>query len=828
MKNIKRVLFGLLILFLAIANVSAEDTGGNLTVVSEDIMMGDIISLDNDLISLDDVNIITNDTIHDYVDEGEIVIADCDTSYELEGVFEDLGVISIAGENLTISGKNAYFKNTAFFITGNDIVLKDMDIEVFCSLKDNDWSAILVDGDNVLLDNIALKYFVPSNVEAYAIQVSGSSKDKNQDFKLTNSMIYFEGHNYYKEVRNYGIFLFCADNALIYNNTIYGSLPLRNVTWDLSPTMPGIYRDIVLTIGAYDSDYLNFTQNYVFTEVNEIGYASYPTLDSFYIERCDNSVIDNNTMYSEDIITPKDIENYLYGIDVYGPLRNLQIIHNNLTVFTTGGTYAHGTAYPIQLSGPYDGIYIYDNDINSTSNGPNIGIYSQNSGGATNLVAEGNRIDVTGFAGTHEWALVSGIEAQDTDALLIDNDIVVHSIDEVGENYNLYGISYRQKTNGEHSFNVVNNTVFSEGYYAVAVLDAQNSNFEGNTLYTENEEAISKGNSLKVFDEAASSYKSSDNRVINVWDYYADKYNSQDGGEEFVYETPGNVNNRSNAADGSGVNPNDDSPSYNDNPLIPKDPKVIDNPDVDSNPTDTADGDSQSPDVSDGDSGQGDVADVADGDYNNLYDVDNPDGDPGSSPLPGTVPDSADGDPTHTVTPINYESWDGNNKRYTPSQPSNSSSSSSDKVQREYESWDGNGVLANSTNSMNDGEGDSDDSMNLKDMLHGYVSSNTEGGTAKESYNGNVRTNTTSNSPSIGESNAALGESQSSADSSSASSAGKSGQSSPATSSGAKSYEIVKDILENNSGIFIPAIVFVLIALFLLVVGYRRKQSEEF
>lgn len=813
---------------MAIANVSAEDTGGNLTVVSEDIILDDVISSNNDFISLDnDVNLITNDSIKEYVDEGEIVIDDFDATYEFEGIFEDLGVISIVGENLTVSGKNAYFKNTAFFIAGNDIVLKDMDIEIFSSLKDNDWSAILVDGDNALLDNISLKYFVPSNVEAYAIQVSGSSRDKNQDFKLTNSMIYFEGHNYYKEVRNYGIFLFCADNALLYNNTIYGSLPLRNVTWNLPPSEPGIYRDIVLTIGAYDCDYLNFTQNYVYTEVNEIGYASYPTLDSFYIESCDNSIIDNNTMYCEDIITPKDIENYLYGIDVYGPLRNLKIVHNNLTVFTTGGTYAHGTAYPIQLSGPYNGIYIYDNDINSISNGPNIGIYSQNSAGATSLMAEGNRIDVTGYAGTHEWALVSGIEAQDTNALLINNDISVHSIEEVDENYNLYGISYRQSTDGRHTFNVVNNTVFSEGYYAVAVLDAQNSNFEGNTLYTENEAAISNGNSLKVFNKDISSYTSSDNRVINVWDYYADKYNTQDGGEEFEYETPGNINGRTNSADGSGVNPNDNSPSYNDNPLIPKDPKVIDNPDIDSNHADNPDGDYDNADVADGDFGQGDVADNPDGDNNNLYDVDNPDGDPGSNPLPVNVPDSADGDPTHTVTPVNYESWDGNNKRYTPSQSSNSSSSSSDKVQREYESWDGNGVLSNSTNSINGGDGESDDSMNLKDMLHGYVSSNTEGGTAKESYNGNVRTNTSSNSPSIGENNAALGQSQSSADSSSASGAGKSGQSSPAATS-AKSYEIVKDILENNSGFFIPAIVFVLIALFLLVVGYRRKQAEEF
>ena len=43
-----------------------------------------------------------------------------------------------------------------------------------------------------------------------------------------------------------------------------------------------------------------------------------------------------------------------------------------------------------------------------------------------------------------------------------------------------------------------------------------------------------------------------------------------------------------------------------------------------------------------------------------------------------------------------------------------------------------------------------------------------------------------------------------------------------------EAYEVLKDILENNSNTIIPSVGIVLIALFLLVVGYRRKQSDEY
>ena len=73
------MVLALLILFLAIANVSAEDTTGNLTVASDVLAVDEVISLD------DNIYHITNETFNDYIADGEI--ADDDMIYEFEGDF---------------------------------------------------------------------------------------------------------------------------------------------------------------------------------------------------------------------------------------------------------------------------------------------------------------------------------------------------------------------------------------------------------------------------------------------------------------------------------------------------------------------------------------------------------------------------------------------------------------------------------------------------------------------------------------------------------------------------------------------------------------------
>ena len=93
-----------------------------------------------------------------------------------------------------------------------------------------------------------------------------------------------------------------------------------------------------------------------------------------------------------------------------------------------------------------------------------------------------NRINITGLAGEDSWALVAGIEGQDTNDIIMNNLIEVHSTGDVDENTNIYGMSYSQSAPGDHSFDIINNTVLSDGFYSVYLESATNSTITHNTL----------------------------------------------------------------------------------------------------------------------------------------------------------------------------------------------------------------------------------------------------------------------------------------------------------------------------------------------------------
>ena len=189
-----------------------------------------------------------------------------------------------------------------------------------------------------------------------------------------------------------------------------------------------------------------------------------------------------------DFITYPGLDNYLYGMDIYN-LNNLTVRYNEISIVTTGGRLAAGTAYPIQISGPISKVNITRNNLYSFSNGPNIGIYSQNYYGSTELSITYNRINVTGLAGTHEWALVAGVETQDSDSVVENNIIEVHSVGAVGVDDNIYGVSYRQSTDGDHKYSIKNNTVYSDGFKSVYLLDSKNSTVADNLLISYNDNA---------------------------------------------------------------------------------------------------------------------------------------------------------------------------------------------------------------------------------------------------------------------------------------------------------------------------------------------------
>ena len=463
---------------------------------------------------------IYSSTVGNFFDEGVL-----DPKFEgknliFVGDFVNFGKLEINCDNVAITGLNANLKNTVFMLTGNEITLNGLNLNLDKSIADNKGSAIFVAGNDISLVNLSIKYIVPTDVEAYAILADGFEYGPLQHLRIMNSSIYFEGHN--DNVKKYNCALKLTDtyDSVIENNTIATSLPLKNI--DYTTVGANLDSAYVYSIGIEGCNALIFNNNTVISEVNKRPAVEYPTLDCFMISKSDDVIISNNSIYMTDFVTYPDVENYLYGIDVHN-LKNLWIVNNSISMITTGGKMALGTAYPIQISGPIEGVVIEYNDLYSFSNGPNIGIYSQSYYGQTYLSIRYNHINVTGLAGTHDWALVTGIESQDTFAEIFNNEIEVHSIADVGMDDNLYAISYRQSIGGPNTFDIENNVAITDGYYAVYILNSQYSSIINNTLISFNDNVNTGDDAYRPGFRQHYYEDNYDNRVIRAVDYYSQR-----------------------------------------------------------------------------------------------------------------------------------------------------------------------------------------------------------------------------------------------------------------------------------------------------------------
>ena len=574
----RKLILGLIFLccILCMSSVCASEITNETTINQTHV---DLLLQENDFDIIDDEapdvpDLVVNDTMYvdsdnigDFFVDGALQSKYANKTLVFSGKMENFGKLVVGIDNVTLKGTGSNLKNVVFDVSGKNVTLDGFSMELDSSFPDNDGAAIQVSSDNVNLYNLNINYVVPTNVEAYGIFGVSSQRNPLRFLRIINSTINFEGHNDNAPVYNCGIKLLNCHDALIKNNTIITSLPLRDVNFGAHGAT--LDSDYVMSVGMEGCRNFTFTGNTIISEVNKRPVSNYPTLDGILISQSDNSLICNNSIYMSDFETKPGLDNYLYGIDIYA-LENLTVTKNDINIVTTGGKLAAGTAYPIQVTGPIDRVNITDNDLYSFSNGPNIGIYSQNYYGATALSITNNRINVTGLAGVHEWALVAGIESQDSNSIIRNNTIEVHSVGNVDINDNIYGVSYRQHTAGNHTFDIQNNTVFSDGFYSVSILDSVDSTIANNLLVSFNEKASNSNNGYNYGSMA--SHRGDEfynNRVIRYNDYFASINNEIDGGEEFTYDNPTNDKGLTNEIDGNSIGSKDDRKSYNYNPLIP-------------------------------------------------------------------------------------------------------------------------------------------------------------------------------------------------------------------------------------------------------------------
>ena len=434
-------------------------------------------------------NIVTNETFFDYFGDDGMLLGDItfDTLI-FKGEFSNLGVnVVYVPRAITINGDNAVLRNIAIMCE-QGTTLNNLTLNATNYVADTDGALIYAIGSDVTVNNITIDYnATDGSNNAIAVYASGAD-----NFKLVNSTITFTGNNVDGKVFAQGIKIAKSNNAIVDSNIITTSCPLVDVDYS---HWGSIDTDLVFAIGVEKSENVkiinNIVDNSAWTKGNN---ANFPTFDAFIAHTANNLLLKNNTISHTDVITPKGTSSYIYALDFYES--NSVIVEDNRVLLnTTGGKEGAGAAYAVQVTGPYNNFVVRGNNLTTVSNGPNLGVYSQNYYGTTEITAENNWINVTGFAGTAEFALVSGMEFQDTVAKAYNNTIYVQNVNEYNDDNNIAGITYVQSTSGSHQFDIQNNTIYSEGKYAVLIKSAKDSQIIGNTLYAHE----LKGNDAAIF-----------------------------------------------------------------------------------------------------------------------------------------------------------------------------------------------------------------------------------------------------------------------------------------------------------------------------------------
>ena len=457
------------------------------------------LTVENTITIIDNSLEITQENIHSYFDgNGFLKDEYHDSILIFKGDFRELGVLTINYPSL-ILGENARFYNTVFDLKSENITLSNISMFLNQSFEDNEYAGILIESSDITVSNNFINYSAPDDSTAFGIYSYGNLDEPLKNIEIINNTVIFSanGENAYYFNSNgrgnyyWGVVLSHTDNATFSNNEINCSLPLRNVNFYGEKPYGMISIDSVACVAAQSCENLLFSNNEIHAVVNSNN-NSIPTLDAVIIHSCDKFILYNNTITEEDFITKKDSDNYLYGLDIYNS-NDASVLSNRIYMNTTGGKDGAGTAYCIQTNGPLYNLTIAYNNLSTINNGPNLGIYSQNFYGSTDLIIMSNIINVTGRGGTNPYALVAGIEIQDTDDSVWNNTIEVHNTLN-STSGNVYGISYSQSTDGNHSYNIQYNTIITDSEYAVYLKAGPsrivNSTIANNVLVTK----VNEGN----------------------------------------------------------------------------------------------------------------------------------------------------------------------------------------------------------------------------------------------------------------------------------------------------------------------------------------------
>ena len=416
-------------------------------------------------------NVVTPSNIDDFFEDEGILKDDVEFDELIfKGQFNALRECLYITKAMTITGDDAVLNNMAITIMSDEVKLNKLTLTAKKSLG----NLINVEANGIELNNLDISYY-PGSEEAVAVYIHDCD-----DISLLNSKILFESHVPDDSVKSIAVQAVNTKNVLIDLNNITTKLPAITINgYDEDYYMMGSFK--VDPVMLKDCSNLVFTRNNIDSTTNML-LAEFPTIQSIYIVGCSDSLIDHNNISMIDKVTPVGRDNYMYGIS-FGFNVNVTFSYNNFIMLTDGGKEAAGTDYAFQ--GVESEVIIKGNNILSRSHGPNMGIYvASMSGGDSKLLIEDNVINVTGFSSSKgSWALVTGIEIQNGDAQIYNNSIYVHNVNSYDDKAYIYGISYAQWMYGDRSFDIRDNVIYTEGKYAVSVINATSLLVENNELY---------------------------------------------------------------------------------------------------------------------------------------------------------------------------------------------------------------------------------------------------------------------------------------------------------------------------------------------------------
>ena len=501
-KIIGLVMFVMLICCVSAASATDVD---NITVPDDT----DVIEIDDAVDSVDEVEI--GGTV-DSVDEveqdrgtGSCDCSGCDCEIVAPTIPTGSNKITLTPGNYTTKFTNNIFNDASvdevifngYFSSASYKTLnfnQGIIITATGSTFENIGFGLLDDG--IVLNGATIIMDAPDDKDCYAIDIEYAD-----NVVVINNKIDYTCDYENEDLYNYAIKAVESENLTIYGNEINASVPLKQPNWAVYCT---IYSDYVAGVAIESCDNLIYAKNNL-TVIGNDRVGDYPTLDAFIIANSDNAKIWKNNIHEIDPVTETGEYSYIYGIDVY-LCNNLKICSNTVDMngeesggHLVGGN-GTGAAYCIQLTGPHTGIKICNNTLNTKNNGPNLGIYSQNYAGASQLTICGNHINVTGKADTDPWSLVSGMELQDSNATVYNNDIVVYNTNTYDPSNYAFGISYCQSTGGGHYYNITcNNVTVYNADYTISILSGSTGYIGQNNLTAVANNTPKYGNKYLLF-----------------------------------------------------------------------------------------------------------------------------------------------------------------------------------------------------------------------------------------------------------------------------------------------------------------------------------------